>query len=391
MTEKIRVLQIIAGFALESPLGGIERFVIELSQALDRERYEPVVFGLWDWGTPYDGYWQDQLAQAGIRTFTGAAWADDTPYTAFKQSMAGVWANFGEEVDIIHSHSQFGDVAALILRRRLKAQRLVRTVHNEREWAKQPARRLLLTNGVYPLTFDAELGVSKQVVENLDRRPLARLLGHKGLVGYNALNIARFAAPNQAGGLLRQALGLPADGLVVGSVGRLTTQKGYRFLLQAFPAVLAQCPTAYLLIAGGGELKAELEAEARLLGIAERVRIPGPLSGIERVYAALDLFVSSSLWEGLPTVVLEAMAAGLPVVATAVSGNTELVLPGQTGLLVPPGEPTALAEAIVHLLTQPEQAAQYSARARQLIVPNFDIEQIARQHEELYRQLLAER
>ncbi len=389
MTEKIRVLQIIAGFALESPLGGIERFVIELAQALNKQEYEPIVFGLWDWGTPFDGYWQNQLAEAGIRSFTGARWDERSPFMSFKQSMAGMRAIFDEHVDIIHSHSQFGDVAALLLRRHVDASHLVRTVHNEREWARQPLRRILLTGGIYPFTFDVELGVSRQVINNLDSRILARLRQRKSVLAYNALNISRFAGITHSVETIRQELGLPKDAIIVGSIGRLTRQKGYHFLIQAFPKVLDEIPNAYLLIVGGGELKTELEEEARKLKIEDHVKIPGPLPQIERIYAALDVFVSSSLWEGLPTVVLEAMAAGVPVVATAVSGNTELVLPEETGLLVPAGDSAALAAGILQILSQPDEVDGYRKGARELILPNFSIEQIARQHEGLYRNLLA--
>jgi len=391
MSSRVRVLQIITGFAVEAPLGGIERFVIELVKAIDNESCQPIVFGLWDWGTPYDEAWQSHLAAAGIRTFTGAPWNARSPYLAFLESMRGIRKTFNEPVDIIHSHSQFGDVAALYLRRHLHAQKLIRTVHNEREWPKQLSRRLLLTNGLFPLLYDVELGVSKKIVGNLINRPLARLLQKEPILAHNALNAARFEKQSTDGSIVRQELGLPNDAIVVGSIGRLTKQKGYEFLIHSFPDILKQFPNAYLLIVGGGELKEDIRKIARKLGIDHRVRIPGPLSNIERIYTALDIFVSSSLWEGLPTVVMEAMISQVPVIATAVSGNTELVNHEQTGLLVPSGDSQALTYAVNRLLDNKPFAQQLAITAKQFILAHFSMSVIAEQHSSLYSDLMIDR
>jgi len=388
MRPRIRVLQIISGFAVESPLGGIERFVIELSKAIDNESCEPIVFGLWDWHTPYDDTWQRQLVVAGIRAFTGASWNAHSPYTAFWESMRGIRRIFTEPVDIIHSHSQFGDIAALYLRQHLQAEKLIRTVHNEREWPKRPWRRFLLTNGVFPLAYDVELGVSKRVVKNLESRPLARLFRKKPVLAYNALNADRFARKDIDGTIVRQELGLPIDAIIVGSVGRLTKQKGYEFLVRSFPGILQQFPNAYLLIVGGGELKEDIEGEARRLGITDRVCIPGPVTNIERIYTVLDLFVSSSLWEGLPTVIMEAMVSQVPVIATAVSGNTELVRHRQTGLLIPSGDSQVLTTAVNQLLHDRSFARQLAAAAGRHVLAHFSMSAVAKQHLDLYSALI---
>jgi hypothetical protein len=188
MTNRIRVLEIISGFAVEGPLGGIERFGIDLCRALDRTRLEPIACGLWSYGTPLEWRWVNQLVGEGIEAFIAATWAEDAPYRSFWRALRGIrTALAGQRVDIIHSHCQFGDVAALLLRRALGAQVVMRTVHNEREWVKRPLRRLVLTNWLYPLAFDAEIGVSQGVVDNLNQS-----LGRDGEDGRHIVSTTRW-------------------------------------------------------------------------------------------------------------------------------------------------------------------------------------------------------
>jgi glycosyltransferase involved in cell wall biosynthesis len=247
----------------------------------------------------------------------------------------------------------------------------------------------VFTNGLYPFVYRAELGVSQKVVGNLDARPLARLLHRRGILAYNALDFGRFEN-RSAGerGEVRSGLGIPPDAFVAGTVGRLAPQKGLDVLLAAAQRVLAQRGDAWFVIVGSGELAGALRAQAGELGIAGRVVFTGARQDVERLLPAFDLFVSSSLWEGLPTAILEAMAARVPVVATRVSGTVELVEDGLTGLLAPPGDSDALAKTILAIMEQPDAAAAMAARARPLAASRFDISAIARQHEALYRNLM---
>lgn len=156
---------------------------------------------------------------------------------------------------------------------------------------------------------------------------------------------------------------LQGDGPVVGTVGRLAEQKGQRTLLEAAPLVLAQRPDARFAIFGGGELRGELEALAAGLGIAGRVLFPGAVSDVRGALASLDVFVQASLFEGLCLAVLEAQAAGVPVVATPVGGLRETVVDRRTGLVVPVRDPAALAAAVLELLDDTALAATLAAEA----------------------------
>jgi glycosyltransferase involved in cell wall biosynthesis len=152
------------------------------------------------------------------------------------------------------------------------------------------------------------------------------------------------------------------DGIVVGNVARLAEQKGHRDLIAAAPAVLERHPDARFAVAGDGELRAELEALARPLG--EQFTFLGERDDVPDLLASFDVFAYPSRFEGLCLAVIEAQAAGVPVVATPVGGIVENVVDGKTGLLVPPRDPVALAGAIVRILDDPELARALAERAR---------------------------
>lgn len=385
---KIRVLQIISGFAVEGPLGGIERFGISLCQTLNPDLFDVVLCGMWAYGTPTEAGWVERLQRDGIDAFIAADWAETAPYQSFRRALQGMRNHVQADVDIIHSHCQFGDVAAIWLKRSLAAKSLVRTVHNEREWGKRPWRRLLLTNLTYPFVFQAEMGVSQTVVTNLNNRLPARLLGRQAFRFNNAVDPGRFHQVQVDRAARLYELGIPPDSKVVGSVGRLTKQKGYAVLLNAIPSILDKLPQTHFMIIGDGELKEELNYLAKELQIEDHLTFTGPRQDVEALYRCLDLFVNSSLWEGLPTVIMESMLSNVPIVATDVSGARELIMPETTGFLVPPNQPQALADAILQALTLPDTAKKRLVQAAHAhIMQNFTIEAVTAQHEALYRQI----
>lgn len=386
--KRIRVLEIISGFAVEGPLGGIERFGIELSQSLDLDHIEPIVCGMWAYGTPYEYGWVEKLNNQGIQAFIAADWNESSPYTSFKEAYRGIKRQINGSIDIIHSHCQFGDPLAMLLRQRFKTKALIRTVHNEREWGKRPFRRAFLTNGLYPKSFDIEIGVAQQVVDNLDKRPIAQFLNKKAIKGYNAINTYRFTKEvNKAH--VRASLNLPKDAYVIGTIGRLTEQKGYTVLLNAVSPVLKENPDTYFIIAGTGHLESYLQNQTKELGIEHNVRFLGTRNDIEDLLPTFDIFVNSSLWEGLPTVIMESMLAKVPVLATAVGGNAELIEDIVTGFLVKPDDAVALANKINDILDmEPNSLKKITNSAQQFIKNNFSIATVAQQHVDIYKQVM---
>lgn len=161
----------------------------------------------------------------------------------------------------------------------------------------------------------------------------------------------------------RAALGLRDDDLVVGSVGRLTRQKGHRYLIDAAQRVVSQLPSAKFVIIGGGELGPSLQRQIDRLGLGDFVRLVGPRDDVRRLYAGFDIFALPSLWEAGPYTLLEAQAAGCPVVATTAAACAELVGHGDAGICVPSANSDALASAIIELLSDSQRRATMSRRA----------------------------
>lgn len=182
----------------------------------------------------------------------------------------------------------------------------------------------------------------------------------------------------------RTALGLAADERAIAVVATFKEQKGHRFLIEAAAAAAADLPQVRYLLIGDGELRADLEQRISAAGLADRFRLLGLRPDVPELLAAADLFVLPSLWEGLPMALVEAMAAGLPVVATEVSGTRGVMVDGETGLLVPPGDAPALTRAITTLLCDPDRAAAMGAAGRRRVETRFSARKQAADHLALF-------
>jgi glycosyltransferase involved in cell wall biosynthesis len=198
------------------------------------------------------------------------------------------------------------------------------------------------------------------------------------------------AAPVRRGELRRE-LGLAPETPLVGIVARLVPFKAHETCLQAGRAVTAARPDVVFLVIGDGERRAALEAMARELGLADRVRFLGWRADLDRLYADLDVVVLTSKNEGSPVALIEAMAAGRPVVSTRAGGVEDVVTDGETGLVVPVGDAAAVGRAILDLVEDPVRAARLGAAARDAVVQRFASSRLVGDIDALYRRLLAER
>lgn len=183
---------------------------------------------------------------------------------------------------------------------------------------------------------------------------------------------------------LRHELDPGGDAILIGSTGRLAPQKGFEFLVQAMPAVLAACPEARLVIAGDGPLGPELKSLARQVGVADQCLFPGFRADIPELLQCYDVYALPSLWEGLSISLLEAMAAGKAIVTTNIKGNREVIENGVCGVLVPPGDPPALAGALLDLMRDRPRAAALGRRAQQKAVETFSQDAMIVRTLELY-------
>lgn len=204
----------------------------------------------------------------------------------------------------------------------------------------------------------------------------------------SGIELDRFGHPRVPRAETRTAWGIPADAQVVGTVTRLSPQKAPLDFIKAAAKIVETHPQTWFVMVGDGPLRAEIEALAIELGVADRLVLTGLRRDVPELLAAFDLFTLSSLWEGLPRVLPQAMATGLPIVATACDGSAEAISDGDNGFLVPPGDADLLAERLCRLLDDPALAAHMgeAGRAR---VAEFSDRRMVEQIEALYHELLA--
>ena len=195
--------------------------------------------------------------------------------------------------------------------------------------------------------------------------------------------------PRERALALRRSLGLPDEALVFGTIGRLSAQKGHAYLLDAAARVLKTQPRARLLVVGDGDLAAELRAQAGALGIADRTVFAGHRSDVPDLLGALDVFCISSLYEGTPLALFEAMAAGKAIVSTAVDGCREVLRQGETGLLVAAADAAALAVALERVLGDASLRSELGSRAREAS-RQYDVAACVEAMQSFYDELLAE-
>ncbi len=187
---------------------------------------------------------------------------------------------------------------------------------------------------------------------------------------------------------VRTEFGVPVGAPIIGSVGRLVVEKGYEHLLEALKLVRVEVPNLRWLAVGDGHLRPALTARAAALGLDDAVIWAGLRQDVESLLPAMDLWVMSSIEEGLPVALLEAMAAGCPIVATRVGGIPDAVDDGREALLVPVADPAALARAIVQLLRDPVRARELGDCARARVMAEYSVESVARRIEAVYREEL---
>ena len=200
--------------------------------------------------------------------------------------------------------------------------------------------------------------------------------------------VAQAAASDVSRHELLRELGLPADARLIAAVGRLSPEKRLKDLIWAADLLKVVRDDAHLLIVGDGPMRSRLERYMRAIGIQEHVHFLGLRHDVPRLLAHCDLLWLASESEGMPNVVMEAMAAGLPVVASDISGNRDLVVPGETGYLTPLGDRGALARFANKILDDPELAHRLGAAGRRRVEQEFSVEAMVERHAALYREVM---
>ncbi len=221
-------------------------------------------------------------------------------------------------------------------------------------------------------------------------RAIREILARYGVSGARLRVVASGVDPARArpgaGAAFRTELGLAPDAYLVGNVAHLADHKGQGYLVEAAPRVLAACPRARFVIVGEGELEADLRRQADALDLGDRLVFTGFRDDVPAVLDGLDLFVLSSHLEGLGTIVLDALAACTPVVATRTGGVPDAIDHGVHGLLVPPRDPGALAGAILEMAADPIRAAELARTGRERVLREFSVDAMVEGNLAVYRE-----
>lgn len=291
-----------------------------------------------------------------------------------------------ERFSLIHTHGYKANIIGGIAAK-LAGVKSVATMHLHTE----TTHRLRLYRIIDLLTlrfFPKVIAVSESMRQYLIA---AGLPPKRVMTVHNAIDIGIFTSNvSFHDKALRNQLGIGSDQNIISLIGRLTSQKGHRYFLESANRILEVLPETRFLIVGDGPLREDLEGLSLSLGIAQAVRFLGYRQDVAALMSMSDVIVMPSLREGLPYVLLEALALARPVVGTRVGGIPEVIKHGETGFLVPPKDSERLTEAIIWVLRNPEEAASLGERGRELVSREFNVETMVRKIAAVYAEVLSE-
>ena len=287
--------------------------------------------------------------------------------------------------DVVHSHMVHANLMARVVRLLVPVPVLVSTIHNVYEGGPLLMAGYRLTNGLVDhMTIISQAAADRFVGERIVPGRLLTVIA-------NGVDTDRMRnLPPEGRAALRGEMSVGDQQFVWLAVGRFEVAKDYPNMLRAFGDVRAREPRAVLVIVGQGSLQADAEALTAELGLREAVRFLGARDDVPAVMSAADGYVMSSAWEGMPMVLLEAAAAGLPIVATAVGGNGEVVRDGESGFLVPARDSGVLRAGMLRLMALPEeQRRAMGERGREHVRANYGLQRVAERWERVYWDALA--
>ena len=289
---------------------------------------------------------------------------------------------------IVHTHSSKAGILGRWAAWLAGVPIIVHTVHG---WGHTEYQHPLIRN-VYIALEKISLKITDQLITVSPRdieKGIADGIGTDDdyVVIRSGVEMDRFGHPQTPPEQIRATLNIPSGVPVIGTVIRMSPQKAPLDYIQAMGIVAQKFPTAYFVIVGDGPLRPQVEQLAIELGISDRLILTGLRRDVPELMAIFDIFVLTSLWEGLPRVLPQAMATGLPIVATAIDGNAEAVVDGKNGYLVPPKTPTAVAEAVINLLTNTELATEMGRTGRKM-AHEFSARKMVDDIEQLYTRLI---
>jgi glycosyltransferase involved in cell wall biosynthesis len=357
-------------------MGGADKLILTAAQQLSSEGHELMIVSLTELGPM--GH-QAQSLGIPTQSLEMARGVPDPRGLVRLIRLVRRW-----KPDLIHSHMVHANLMVRLVRLLAPTPALVQTIHSVYEGGGHWMAAYRLTNGLADhMTVVSQAAADRFIQQRVLPQSLVRVVP-------NGIDVDLFeSVPAARRDSLRQELGLGRE-FVWLAVGRFETPKDYPTMLRAFARVRQENSESVLLLVGRGALQAETEALARELGLSGSVRFLGVRDDIPEIMSAADGYVMSSAWEGMPMVLLEAAAAALPIVATAVGGNGQLVQDQENGFMVPPGSAEDLGDAMLRLMRLPESERRaMGARGRELVRSRYSLNRTVEQWEEVYREVLS--
>ena len=285
------------------------------------------------------------------------------------------------DVDVLHCHAHKATVYGAMAATLAGTPVVLAHVHG---LGRSRNLRRKLTNLLLFRKIDRIISVANSVKEDVLRNNWC-LSAEKMAVLENSVDYGRFAGVSISKADAKQMLGLPADVFVFGTVGRLAPTKGLAYLIEAFSKVKEKMPSAHLVLLGNGRCRAELEQQASNRSCRDSIHFSGHRGNIEQLLRGFDVFVLSSIAEGMPRAILEAMAAGIPCIATETGGIPEIINGRDVGFLVKPRDSEGLAQMMINIANMPgDKLGEIVERARERIRTNFSHDVVTKKLENTY-------
>jgi L-malate glycosyltransferase len=369
----------LAYFSNASARGGAEEHILTLLHGLDRTRFQPYL-----------------ICSPAVAEKLGKDVPEDVTVIPLRFGKLSEFSGAfrlakllrHNRIQILHSHLFYSSLYASPVGWLCGIPAILETPHLRELWREGKAwpKSSFLVDRIVGRCIDGYIAVSKANGAYL--RDVKKLPDRKIHVVQNGSDLKRFSPDHQVPAGMRESLGFGAKDPVLLVPARLELQKGHRILFDALPIVLKEFPAVRIVCAGEGALLAELQDQVKRLDLEQNVSFVGRQQKLEDWFALCDFTILPSYFEGLPLVAVESLAAGRPMVATAVDGTPEVILDGKNGLTVPPGDATALATAIIRMLCEPEMRRGMAAAGRRWALECFTQRLQIEKTEALYEALL---
>lgn len=354
-------------------IGGVENQLLMVLKNYNKNIYFPIVCCLSD-----KGDLGVEIESCGVKLFCLNKLKHTFDWTIIRDIYKLIKQN---SIKVIRTHQYHANLYGRIAGLLAKVPCIVASVHNVYTIDKKIHRRII--NHFLARYTDRIVAVSKAVMHDI--LIYDRISQNKLCVIYNGIEMRSFLNMH---GNIRDELGIPKNTPLIGTVGRLTPQKGHKFLLEAIKKLKFKFPEIKLLIVGDGPLKNDLKKYSQTLNIDDKVIFLGLRRDIPNFLSSIDIFVLPSLWEGLSNALIEAMASGKPVIVTDIPPIKEIINSEELGVLIPPENSDAIADALELLLHDKTRSETSGNAAKEKAFSSFTIEKTIEQYTSLFEDIL---